>query len=674
MVIVKRIFQTIKEQPLAAYTFSFLGICLFLSDGKTAVIDLYGAIWVLGLCFIARLYGGEPRPHNRPALVLWGALLLYLVIRTMFSDDVGYSVYSILRYVEAFCIYYVFSRYSNRKTLKIIVCLFLYFAVFALACAMVLTALPSWSKFLSSMNLLYPTYGHNRVVDILIIAFTFSTVLWYQTRKTGYLFLTFLFISGTLISFARAVLALETVLVLAILVHSIISKTDTKTRISTLLLGMIALTVVVVFVLPLNISNKVSFLPKYMKLPIPQDGRLEYWRQAAYAISERPIFGSGPGTYYMQSIRIQKAPLRYSWFAHNYTLETTSELGVAGLLLIAGLVISICRTTKTPQRNRYWYVLILGICMALAESFVDYNLNYLALWIFLWASAGVLFPTPVNGRRKDCPILYLLAIVFLVGFIIVTWYLNANRTITGKNTFYTTVCTYDTGCALSLLNLANKSLTTLTDREKKLIQFFHKQNAGITLRMARYEKLNGASEASYALYEKMLDLDPQFNTQFQEYISYLLAEKEYNRLPGVFGQILAVVSRNKQRDSEFINKYRQSIIPCLNDRTIMWPGNALTYTYHARTIYFTGLCLIQAGQADAGRELLQIAVEADTGWSNIYIDSAALLTWRYDDISAAQRSLELCRKNVNSRGHCTYYDTVPLPTESVTDPSVKFIN
>ena len=74
------------------------------------------------------------------------------------------------------------------------------------------------------------------------------------------------------------------------------------------------------------------------KPSVPSDNRLEYWRQAIEAIKERPLFGSGPGTFYLLSRRLQSAPNSWSWFAHSFPLQTAAETGLVGLSIFLFLI------------------------------------------------------------------------------------------------------------------------------------------------------------------------------------------------------------------------------------------------------------------------------------------------------------------------------------------------
>ena len=88
------------------------------------------------------------------------------------------------------------------------------------------------------------------------------------------------------------------------------------------------------------------------KPSVPSDNRLEYWRQAIEAIKERPLFGSGPRTFYLLSRRLQSAPNSWSWFAHSFPLQTAAETGLVGLSIFLFLICVLFRGSWVPDEGQ----------------------------------------------------------------------------------------------------------------------------------------------------------------------------------------------------------------------------------------------------------------------------------------------------------------------------------
>lgn len=666
----KFILNFIKKQPVIVFFFLLLFICLFIGDGKQTVTDYVGAVGVLLLLAITIIRGVKPI-HNK-ILTLWGFLLVYLIIRTVFSDEVGYSVNGLIRYIEAFCVYYIFSQQSQKDGSRLFVKTFLVFAIISLGISIIFSFNPRFAAFLPSMNLLYPTYGHNRIVDLLIIAFVFSLIQYSQTKNMKYLLLLLLFVIWTFFSFARAVLLLEAISSIAIFIYIYILKKQTPSHLIPPILFVVMVAFVSIIILPLDIGKTLHIFPAYNKLPAPQDGRLEYWRQALQVVSENPFFGYGPGTFSLESLRVQRLPHTNSWFAHNYVLETWSEIGFIGIVLIFLLVFGLVQIGQNKFKNIYWYELLFGIGVVLTESFVDYNMNYLSIWLIVWASMGVLFPAIKQGNKNNTKLLLIVAVILLSVFVLIQTILY----IFIKNEKYTKTqfifCVYDVNCIKSFISQSTKNKIYISNNQKKVIYYLHKTNGAVLLEMARYEMKKGSKNESYLLYIKIIERDPKNNPNIQEYAEFLLKEGENEKLFELFKQILKATPNFVTEYFDIIMQNKNEISLCLNQQTLIAPGKDMIHIYHAKVTYYISLCLYKLGYQESSKDLMKIAVNADTWWSNIYVDYSAMSVYQFNDVSTAKKVLEMCKRNNYSYKHCSYYDSNPLPISSTTASDVTF--
>lgn len=665
------VVDTIKKHRLVGMFFTFLVIGLFLGDGKQAIIDTFCAAGVLGLGVIARFYLNKQRSLHLTEVYLWLVFILYLLVRSAFSDDIGYSLYSTIRYIEAFLIYYLFASYSTKYTLKALIsCLFI-FALFTILIATVLTFSPSLSTFLPNANLLYPSYGHNHAADILLFAFPASLLFWLWTNKRIYFMLTVLFFVGTAFCFARAVLALEAAFAGFVFVYRILEERAPQKTFAVVTLMIVSAAAIILFISFTGWSNTVAFAPKFPKLPILQDGQTEYWRQAIIAIRERPWFGSGPGTFYLQSERLQRTPNSYSWFAHNYLLEFTSETGLFGFVLIILILMSVIKDIRNSQWDRHGFVLCMGLCLVGLESFVDFNLDYLVVWLLAWAIIGCLSAQSASHQKNRAPhpVTAVLPIILSV-FYLCNIVIFAGKNIFINSTFYTTLCSYDSSCAAALL-LQRQPSARLNTIENSTV-FFHRRNPQLLLLLARYSQSLGMKNKSFSLYREIMLLNPQDSAITEEYLSLLLRDKQSDKILDVVRLMTATISIHKEGDDQYLLAHWRQLSVCFDAKSLLWGGDT-TYDYQAKSLYFAALCLVKNGRTDDARELLKIAVDAHTGWSNMYLDFAGLSFWRYHDSSEAMRAIQLCKANINSRKHCSLYDGKPLPQRSVTQQDVVFI-
>jgi O-antigen ligase len=146
--------------------------------------------------------------------------------------------------------------------------------------------------------------------------------------------------------------------------------------------------------LPIPNSRVEGWIIRQIKKPrLAEDGRLRYWNQALSSIKERPLFGSGPGTFYLLSKRYQTAPNQYSWFAHNSIFQWTAELGIVGLSLYISLFLSMFKEVrKSVSLNEFSAINLLsfGVFLICLNSLYDYTFDFLVIWLIFWNTLAIM--------------------------------------------------------------------------------------------------------------------------------------------------------------------------------------------------------------------------------------------------------------------------------------------
>jgi putative inorganic carbon (hco3(-)) transporter len=145
-------------------------------------------------------------------------------------------------------------------------------------------------------------------------------------------------------------------------------------------------------------------------------GRLEFWAAAGTSIRERPVFGLGYGAFGRVSneLILRTPGIQFSHFelrptgsqAHSAYLGTTAELGVIGLVLFLGLLLSTAlalrRTARRARETRAYFV--MRVANALLLSLVGWSIASLFLSSEtsrgLWIVVGMTLALPklISGR------------------------------------------------------------------------------------------------------------------------------------------------------------------------------------------------------------------------------------------------------------------------------------
>ncbi len=77
----------------------------------------------------------------------------------------------------------------------------------------------------------------------------------------------------------------------------------------------------------------------FMRGATSVSARFDYWRAAAQTVRERPVFGTGPGTFAIAYQRLKRPESEMSRMVHNDYLEQASDSGVMGCVLYTVFIV-----------------------------------------------------------------------------------------------------------------------------------------------------------------------------------------------------------------------------------------------------------------------------------------------------------------------------------------------
>jgi O-Antigen ligase len=122
------------------------------------------------------------------------------------------------------------------------------------------------------------------------------------------------------------------------------------------------------------------------------NGRIDNWRVALDGFDEQPLHGTGAGTYRITWDRFRPPPPVKVNDGHSLYLETLSELGVVGLVLLLVALGTILGAGLARlggrERHAYGAFVAAGTMLALHAA-IDWDWEMPALFVWLFGAGGV---------------------------------------------------------------------------------------------------------------------------------------------------------------------------------------------------------------------------------------------------------------------------------------------
>jgi len=129
--------------------------------------------------------------------------------------------------------------------------------------------------------------------------------------------------------------------------------------------------------------------------------RMDYWSAAVQATSERPLTGTGPGTFQRPYARLKSPEAEMARLVHNDYLEQFSDSGIPGG--IAYLVWILAWMLRSGRRalagaDTLWFAVALGCTAWLCQGLTEFALYVPALawtaFLLIGATSAAVEPTP----------------------------------------------------------------------------------------------------------------------------------------------------------------------------------------------------------------------------------------------------------------------------------------
>jgi O-antigen ligase len=642
----------------------FLFILVFLGDGKQSIIDVVGMAGILCLFVVHRMRGGVISPLPRGVAGAWSLVLGFFVIRTIFSDSVGYSLLVTGRWIMAYLIFLLFASISWTEEQRNRFSLFLTWFVGSIAVvSFVFSLFESLHGLLPSMNLLYATFGHNHVANLIVFISPFVLYRFVGQRDKESLFLAFLFGISLIFSFARGAWLLLGCYAGYFLITTRSFSAKART------LGTMA--IVAAVVAPFALTFVSSYLPQnalrnqMIKRQVIKDSifnnRLPYWREAADSITERPLFGAGPGTFYLLSKRFQEAPNKYSWFAHSFPLELGAEVGLLGVVCVAILafflrpLFFLFDPTLRPFRD--------AVVLTILYSFYEINLNFLVVWLLLWTLLGMLFsqarhPMSPKGQRGHLWVICL-------GALGVFYFSSVATSVLGLFPGTRPLSFYGEPYVVGRVIAELHAQKPMPAKMRPLALYFHRRDPEVLSALA--DNVQEISPALALFYSRQaLSLDSKNRSLFDAYIKMLkksgglVTQDELDELPRLFYDHSLLIQPESAGGALLLQSsspYAIDQMRVASEALLASEGDKFLL---AKGYYMWGLALSKTYPSEA-REAFEAATRLARYWAYFYLELASHLFYVENDIPAAQKALDRCMQELHAKDHCIEFSLETLP-------------
>lgn len=621
--------------------FLLLGILVFLGDGKQPVVDVIAIAGLVCLFLLLKMRNVAIVSPGRTPSFLWGLLFLYLLIRTLFSDSIGLSVSASLRWVFAYLTFILASSVAtSAERVKKITQQCVWFGVIIIGCACVVSFLPLAGRALPSMNLLYPSYGHHHIVNIVMFIFPLVLHAFIAQRSTKNGVFLIVCLAGLLFSFARGAWVISA----GYLVYVVLRSSSVVPALRRMMLGIIAL---LCGVFAFGFFAKTSPLvpqafERFLLKPSIAESRFPYWQQAWLAIEERPFVGGGPGTFSLLSRRFQHAPRSYSWYAHSFPLELLAEIGVIGALLAASVLGYIMLISSGGP-------LFHSIALSLVYSLVEINLNFLVVWLLLWYVLGLLWRTQAfevdrRGSRLTAISMAICVCVYIgsLSATILSIYPDAR-----PYAFYGDP--YNAARALKTVSLPGVSQSVLGGIER----LFDKDPEVIVALAKSLPVSQADSQKQQSLWLKAISLDPQNVEQIIEGMQSLLRVNQQKGVGAILFQLsTAFLSQDDIRTFASIDFSGDMFVTVYTKEFISDIGTPTTAReLLAKAYYFMGLSAL-VHNSEHTRILWTQSRNLAPQWGHFHVELASLYQYDLSNEWLAKETLQACFIHSSAKKQC----------------------
>ncbi len=641
-----------KNNALVGVFFVLLFFGLFLGDGKQWAMDVYGAT----LAIVVSIYGlivrvGAAKKLPRSVSYAWVLVSVAVFVSTVYSDSLGYSFSWIVRFLSGFLLYRVFYSLSVPDIEKD----FVYgLCVFVGVSALLFVGVYVFPSYITlpSMSLLGTGYGHSHFAELLVLVVPIA--IGYLATKSSIISVLAAFLYVVLLYMTRSRGAALIVCGYALFFLYSARNLYTHKHISKLLTVVLCGYVIASVVFVLLPQAKFA---RFIKSD-PVTNRVIYWQQAIDVFMDRPMTGSGPGTFSVSSIQKQRTPWVSSWFAHSAPIQILSELGLLGLVAFGWLFVVHVRLlsiNKVRSVGSYRGMLIASMTLLLLYSCFEFVLDYFVIWMLFWATLGLLSGAG-SLSKSNKPERVDLIVIGLLGMFYILWVSSFLVTLTVKRAdiaFY--LAPFDSVQALMFLE--QKSSLQPKQSDVWLINVFHKKNPVILDAISKLKERQGDDTKAIEYAKKAAFASPQNTEYYSRYFSLLALRGDVGLLGNEILSIsqVALPTKYKKQILE-LKPYAKGFGQYYKDWMI--PERATFANGYASMFYRLGIADLR--DVEPTERLLVLARDIYPDLAYLHVELAAFYEHVRKNHTKAQEVLIACQQYQSAAQQCKEQLVLPL--------------
>ncbi len=639
------------------YIFFFLGsilFSLFFGEAKQGIIEL---VWVIVTLMFFLFHSITAFRKKQPLRIpntwsfLFLAALISLLISTIYSASIAYSLSFILRTITAWCLFVLVYAVSKKPTSVSTYARGLFWLGTGIALGSILFRfLPTLAHAFPAMNLIFSHTGHNQGVYLLVTLFPIA-LHYAEHRNIGIIraIAYILFPLAIMLCFSRGALLITGIYLLLV--------GPKKHPAIRMIIGMCVGAVFLLFCtsfLPQTTQELIKKLPveqmQFLKSKPTGEARFSNWKQAIIGFAAHPLIGTGPNTYILTSMQYHQTPIDGASLAHNWYLQTLSEVGIIGSIPIAFILFFVIRTLWHKRKEQKhdnkasWMTvgLIDSVFVALVYSCIEYNLDYFTLWILLWSTIGLLLQQ--NKETKHTGIaggITLICICVLSIYAGTNWYANTRLATIETATQRFFFQAYNLNQAERYIEYKNSINQPLTQLEKTIILTLYRKQPDVLITLANAAHII-APEERKQWYETAISFNPLNAYYYQTYVTFLYEQKNPTEMQAVFTLFInnAYHMTNPAPSSPIV--FDPTIILYLTpDLFSQFSGTASFSEVASKTLYAIGLASLSTAPTMT-ENLWTLAKDISPGWGLFHLELSSYYLYIGHDKLHAQQLLFAC--------------------------------